>query len=94
MTGAPELTVLDKMNDPHYKLAAQNNADPNRFARYRFTESVQFNTVLNQEPSPNMRAMITFVEPTTIHVEAYGVQEEAGLQEVRPVMSYIMGCSA
>ena len=38
------------------------------FARSRYTESVQMNQVLNQDPSPNMRAMVTFMEPTTIAV--------------------------
>ncbi len=62
VTGAPELTVLDMKSDPHYTTAAP------QFARHRYTESIQFNNVLNQEPSPNMRAMVTFVEPTMISV--------------------------
>ncbi len=76
ITGAPELTVLDKKADPHYLLGASTStADAERFARYRFTESVLFNSVLNQEPSPNMRAKITFVEPSTISV-AFGSEVE------------------
>jgi len=78
VTGAPELTVPDKLSDPHFILAAAPpNTNKERFARYRYTESIQFNTVLNQEPSPNMRAMITFVEPTMIPITAGGGECEA-----------------
>jgi hypothetical protein len=64
VTGAPELATPDVVADL-YRVANSNN---DMYARSRYTESVQMNQVLNQDPSPNMRAMVTFMEPTTIAV--------------------------
>eukprot|EP00283_Hemiselmis_rufescens_P000758 CAMPEP_0173470394 /NCGR_PEP_ID=MMETSP1357-20121228/77851_1 /TAXON_ID=77926 /ORGANISM="Hemiselmis rufescens, Strain PCC563" /LENGTH=4076 /DNA_ID=CAMNT_0014438669 /DNA_START=54 /DNA_END=12284 /DNA_ORIENTATION=+ len=62
ITGAPEVSTVDVASDVY----ATDNGE--MYARSRYTESIQMNTVLNQEPSPNMRAMVTFVEPTKIPV--------------------------
>jgi hypothetical protein len=62
ITGAPELSTQDVASDVY----ATDNGE--MYARSRYTESIQMNTVLNQDPSPNMRAMVTFVEPTKIPI--------------------------
>jgi len=62
ITGAPEVSTVDVASD----IYATDNGE--MYARSRYTESIQMNTVLNQDPSPNMRAMVTFVEPTKISV--------------------------
>ena len=68
VTGNPLVTETDMILDPTVGAAGQVVGGISA-ARARFTESVQFNNVLNQEPSPNMRGMITFVEPTAVMVE-------------------------
>jgi len=72
VTGTPDLASNDVAIDP-YVLANKNTATgggvySSMHARSRYTESVQMNQVLNQDPSPNMRAMVTFMEPTKIAV--------------------------
>jgi hypothetical protein len=72
VTGTPDIASADVAVDP-YVLANKQYASTvdvysASFARSRYTESVQMNQVLNQDPSPNMRAMVTFMEPTTIAV--------------------------
>eukprot|EP00281_Chroomonas_sp_CCMP1168_P017251 CAMPEP_0206219836 /NCGR_PEP_ID=MMETSP0047_2-20121206/4528_1 /ASSEMBLY_ACC=CAM_ASM_000192 /TAXON_ID=195065 /ORGANISM="Chroomonas mesostigmatica_cf, Strain CCMP1168" /LENGTH=3848 /DNA_ID=CAMNT_0053642399 /DNA_START=64 /DNA_END=11610 /DNA_ORIENTATION=+ len=76
VTGNPLLTEEDMVYAAATLGGAQvtkaaGAADTNDWsaARARFTESVQFNNVLNQEPSPNMRGMITFVEPTRLMID-------------------------
>jgi len=65
VTGNPLVTWQDMAGTA--ASGGSNAADVTK-ARARFTESVQFNNVLNQDPSPNMRAMVTYVEPTKIPV--------------------------
>jgi hypothetical protein len=77
ITGHPLVTATDMGSGVNGAPATAGGVGPNAAAalldnaRARFTESVQFNNVLNQDPSPNMRAMVTYVEPTKIMV-TYG----------------------
>jgi hypothetical protein len=72
VTGTPDIASNDVAVDPYViannRYVSQVDIYSAVFARSRYTESVQMNQVLNQDPSPNMRAMVTFMEPTTIAV--------------------------
>jgi len=89
ITGAPELAKTDVTKDL-YRVAnfkartagdadatdARENEENDQYARSRYTESMQMSTLLNQDPSPNMRAMVTFVEPTKVSVSFGGADCE------------------